>query len=129
MILDEARLAEVTYSHTLDTPGNKEALILWHQVMTHTIQHKDIDLSSRQMALLLTVAMEEGQHTVRGLSEQLDISRPSTCRALNSLSKIGLIERVADTIDRRNVFVKPTKKGMEFLTSFSDTIMGCLVEM
>ena len=73
------------------------------------------DLTNRQMAILLTVCTHKGPHTVRGLASILDVSKPVITRALNKLAQLGYLRRQRDTMDKRNVFVAPTKKGAQFL--------------
>ncbi len=110
-------------------PGNKEALALWHKVILHNVRKDSFDLSARQMALLMTVYTVMGPHTVRGLSEYLNVSKPAICRALDTLSKYELVERKVDEKDRRNVHIIPTERGFEFLGNFSEDIMQFLLEM
>ena len=109
--------------------GNKEALQLWYKVTLFNVRKESFDLSARQMALLLTVYLEPGPHTVRGLSEHLNVSKPAICRALDTLSKYDLTQRMVDENDRRNVFIAPTDMGYEFLGGYSDDIMNFLMEM
>jgi len=73
------------------------------------------DLTNRQMALMLLVYLTPGPHTVRGLAEQLGVSKPVITRALNTLGALGYLRRVRDESDRRNVFVAKTGTGQEFL--------------
>jgi DNA-binding MarR family transcriptional regulator len=42
----------------------------------------DPDLSARQLAVLLTVHLTDGPHTVRGLAAELNVSKPAITRAL-----------------------------------------------
>src|SRR3546814_6220758 len=51
------------------------------------------DLTNRQMALMLTVYIGAGPHTVRGLAEALNVSKPVITRALNKLSALGYLRR------------------------------------
>ncbi len=113
----------------IEQAGNKEALALWYKVTLHHVRKDAFDLSARQMALLLTVYTQGDGHTVRGLSEQLNVSKPAICRALDTLTKYNLIERKVDETDRRNVFIVPTDSGYDFLGGFSDDIMAFLLEM
>src|SRR4029079_17165784 len=76
------------------------------------------DLTNRQMALMLTVYLTPGPHTVRGLANILGVSKPVITRALNTLGTLGYLRRVRDEADRRNVFVAKTTSGQEFLESF-----------
>jgi DNA-binding MarR family transcriptional regulator len=80
------------------------------------------DLSSRQTAVLLTVYMSDGPHTVRGLATTLDISKPAITRALDRLCQEGLLRRKTDDRDRRSVLIQKTVKGSSFLRSFGDAI-------
>jgi len=113
----------------VDQAGNKEALQLWHKVVLENVRHNDFNLSERQFAILLTVYIKDSQHTVKSLSEYLQITKPPVCRALDALSKHKLIERVVDKSDRRNVFIGRTDEGSEFLSKFSGNIMSVLMEM
>ena len=80
------------------------------------------DLSARQMALLLLVYMTEGPHTVRGLAENLNISKPAVTRAIDRLSTLEMVRRKSDENDRRSVLVQRTVKGSVFLREYSEII-------
>jgi DNA-binding MarR family transcriptional regulator len=80
------------------------------------------DLTNRQMALMLLVYLTPGPHTVRGLANQLGVSKPVITRALNTLGTLGYLRRVRDEADRRNVFVAQTSIGQEFLERFERNI-------
>jgi DNA-binding MarR family transcriptional regulator len=92
--------------------------------LVHYVRSGQPDLTNRQMALMILVHSEEGPHTVRGLAEQLGVSKPVITRALNKLGAIGLIRRERDTSDRRNIFVRRTAKGAEFLDAFAGFVAG-----
>jgi DNA-binding MarR family transcriptional regulator len=104
------------------TLSASDALALWHQVAMRMLQQAGPDLSARQAAVLLTIYMEEGPHTVRGLSRQLRISKPAITRALDRLSGEGLVERKTDDRDRRSVLIQKTQQGETFLRDFGDAI-------
>ena len=70
-----------------------------------------VDLTSRKTAILAIVCDEPGVHTVRGLAQRLNVSKPVITRALNSFGSRGLIQRVKDVDDRRNIFAEATDKG------------------
>lgn len=74
------------------------------------------------MALMLSVYLGEGPHTVRGLALALKISKPAVSRALDRLGELGYIRRQRDDLDRRNVLVQKTSDGAIFLTEFSSLI-------
>ncbi len=73
------------------------------------------DLSARQMAVLLTVYLGEGPHTVRGLAAELNVSKPAITRALDRLGELDLARRKVDPADRRSVLVQRTSAGTNFL--------------
>ena len=73
------------------------------------------DLSARQLAVLLTVYLSEGPHTVRGLAADLNVSKPAITRALDRLGELDLARRKVDPADRRSVLVQRTAKGTTFL--------------
>jgi DNA-binding MarR family transcriptional regulator len=74
------------------------------------------DLSIRQFAILLIVAVERQQpQTVRGLAARLHLPKPAVSRALDRLEEVGLTRRVPDPADRRSVHILLTPKGHGFL--------------
>lgn len=95
-----------------------QALELWRQVLTASVRSEQPDLSARQMALLLTVFLQDRPHTVRGLASDLNISKPAVSRALDRLGELGFIRRKRDEEDRRNVLVQRTVKGSVYLSEF-----------
>jgi DNA-binding MarR family transcriptional regulator len=80
------------------------------------------DLTNRQMALLLSVYLTPGPHTVRGLAQMLGVSKPVVTRALNTLGTLGYLRRERDEADRRNIFVARTDLGANFLEGFGSLI-------
>lgn len=90
--------------------------------MLRSMRELPHDLSGRQMAIMLTVYLIPPPHTVRSLSEHLDISKPAVCRALDALSTMDLIRRKKDEDDRRNVFIQRTISGSVFLRDAADII-------
>ena len=77
------------------------------------------DLTNRQMAIILSVALSPGPHTVRGLAERLGVSKPVVTRALNKLTALGYLQRKRDRNDGRNIFVEMTRPGADFLERFN----------
>ncbi len=98
------------------------ALNAWRKVLVTGVRSKGPDLSSRQLALMLTVYLEEGPHTVRGLASYLNISKPAISRALDRLGELGFVKRRRDEKDKRNVLVQRTVKGSMFLVEFAESI-------
>ena len=73
------------------------------------------DLSARQLGVFLTCYLQDGNHTVRGLAAELNVSKPAITRALDRLSELDLARRKVDPQDRRSVLVQRTLKGQAFL--------------
>jgi DNA-binding MarR family transcriptional regulator len=99
-----------------------DALALWREALCTSVRDDGPDLSARQMSILLTVYTLAPPHTVRGLSESLNISKPAVSRALDRLGTLGYIRRRRDDYDRRSVQVQRTVKGAVFLSEFADIV-------
>lgn len=99
-----------------------DALALWRDALSASVKGDGPDLSARQMAILLTVYTEPPPHTVRGLSETLNISKPAISRALDRLGQLGFARRRRDEYDRRSIEVQRTVKGAVFLSEFADQV-------
>lgn len=94
----------------------------WMVSLVDYVRSGSPDLTNRQMALLLTVYLQSGPHTVRGLAKTLDVSKPVVTRALNRLGSLGYLRRQRDEMDRRNIFVAKTDEGADFLDQFGRLI-------
>lgn len=101
----------------------QDALALWQRVITRSLRELPYDLSQRQIGALLTIYMTPPPHTIRSLSEQLNVSKPAVCRAVDTLSALDLVRRKKDEADRRNVFLQRTINGSVFLRDFADIIV------
>src|ERR1700733_10172466 len=95
-----------------------QSLELWRHALVASVRGETPDLSARQMALMLSVYLGDGPHTVRGLAQALRISKPAVSRALDRLGELGYVRRERDDLDRRNVLVQRTSDGASFLTEF-----------
>ncbi len=96
-----------------------DSLISWHKIMVESVRDEGPDLSMRQWAILLSVYLKTGPHTVRGLSKTLNIPKPAISRALDTLSILGFIRRVRDPDDKRIVIIQKTADGAVFLDEFA----------
>ncbi|NNG04635.1 MAG: MarR family transcriptional regulator [Inquilinus sp.] len=105
---------------TLNTAG---ALDLWRHALVESVRRDGPDLSARQMAILLTVYLTEPPHTVRGLAQALNVSKPAVTRALDRLGELGFARRKQDETDRRNVLVQRTVKGSVYLSEFAELVI------
>lgn len=90
----------------------------WMHGLTHYVRAAEPDLTNRQLAVLMLVHFYSGPHTVRGLAQQLNVSKPVITRALDKLAALGFLMRQADESDGRNVFIVATIEGGEFLAKF-----------
>ncbi|MES1989420.1 MAG: MarR family transcriptional regulator [Pseudomonadota bacterium] len=99
-----------------------QALVLWQNVVLETVRRDGPDLSSRQLAILLTVYLTPSPHTVRGLATSLNVSKPAITRALDTLGDLDLLKRKRDETDRRNVLVQRTVSGAVYLRDFGDLV-------
>ena len=82
------------------------------------------DLSARQLGVFLTVYLNPGPHTVRGLAQDLNVSKPAITRALDRLGELDLARRKVDPMDRRSILVQRTLKGSVFLRDLRQTMAG-----
>ena len=97
-------------------PGNPDQHIgILRETIVALVRSDGPDLSARQLAVLLTVYLGEGPHTVRGLANDLNVSKPAITRALDRLGELDLARRKVDPADRRSVLVQRTPKGTTFL--------------
>lgn len=103
--------------------SRQQALEIWRNAVVASVRGDSPDLSQRQMAVMLTVYMSTPPHTVRGLAESLNVSKPAITRALDRLGSFGLVKRKVDDKDRRSVLVQRTVKGSVFLSDFAGIVM------
>jgi DNA-binding MarR family transcriptional regulator len=100
-----------------------QALGLWHRVSLAQVEANAQDLSLRQMAILLHIYLVPPPHTVRGLATRLNVTKPVITRALDTMGEMGLVDRVRDERDKRNVIIKRTVAGALHLERFGDLII------
>tara|TARA_R110002096_G_scaffold351748_2_gene544778 strand:- start:131 stop:505 length:375 start_codon:yes stop_codon:yes gene_type:complete len=102
---------------------NPRMLKVWREAHLQCVRSHDVDLTSRQMSVLLSVYMTEPPHTVRGLASLLNVTKPVITRALDTMGQMGLIKRKRDEDDKRSVLVQRTVKGAVYLSELSDRIV------
>jgi len=98
------------------------SLEMLHRVSTDTVRAADVDLTSRQFALLLAIFMRPGPHAVRELARHLDLPKPAVTRALDTLERQGFVRRKKDREDKRDVSVHRTVKGALFLYDYGENV-------
>ena len=99
-----------------------QALRLWHKSLLAQVRDDDPDLTTRQLAILLTIYLDPPPHTVRGLAQHLSVTKPVITRALDTMGIMGLVSRRRDERDRRNVLVQRTVEGSEYLERLGDIV-------
>lgn len=102
----------------------RQALDLWRCALTAYVRSDESDMTARQQAVLMTVALTPGPHTVRGLSTHLNIAKPAVTRALDVLERNGFIKRIPDEKDLRSVHIERTSEGMDWLRAFGGQIQA-----
>ena len=109
------------------TPADA-TLVAYHLATAAMVRGDRPDLTARQMAVLLTVYLGEGPHTVRGMAADLNISKPAVTRALDRLGDLDLTRRAIDPVDRRNVLVRRTPKGAAYLRELRGILVAARAE-
>nr|WP_321488616.1 MarR family transcriptional regulator [uncultured Hyphomonas sp.] len=104
--------------------SEREGLELWRRAVTASVRSDAPDLTARQQAILMTIALSPGPHTVRGLAEQLNIAKPAVTRALDALERLDFIKRVRDEADLRNIFLERRPAGMTYLRRFAGLVLA-----
>ncbi len=102
----------------------RQALDLWRCALTAYVRSDESDMTARQQAVLMTVALTPGPHTVRGLSNHLSIAKPAVTRALDVLERNYFIKRIPDENDLRSVHIERTTEGMNWLRDFGGRIQA-----
>jgi DNA-binding MarR family transcriptional regulator len=100
-----------------------QALGLWHRVSLEQVKRDERDLTLRQLSILLHIYLVPPPHTVRGLAATLAVTKPVVTRALDTMGALGLVDRVRDERDRRNVVIKRTVAGALYLENLGDLII------
>ncbi|MEC9249136.1 MAG: helix-turn-helix domain-containing protein [Pseudomonadota bacterium] len=98
------------------------SLEMLHRVSAEVVRTGDVDLSSRQFAVLLSVFMRSEADSIRDLSTRLDLPKPAVTRALDVLENHGFVRRKRDRDDRRDVSVHRTVKGAVFLYDYGENV-------
>ena len=97
------------------TPVSDQMVGILRDTIVALVRRDGPDLSARQLGVFLTCYLNDGAHTVRGLAQELNVSKPAITRALDRLSELDYVRRKVDPSDRRSVLVQRTVKGAAFL--------------
>lgn len=101
----------------------RASLDFWRRAMIASVRSDAPDMTTRQQAILMIVGLSPGPHTVRGLAEELEISKPAVTRALDALEKLNFVKRLPDERDQRSIIVERTITGAEHLRVFARLIL------
>ncbi|WP_139975034.1 MarR family transcriptional regulator [Ochrobactrum sp. CGA5] len=101
-----------------------QALTLLRTLSLEQVRDEMPDLTTRQVAILLTIYLEPPPHTVRGLSAKLNVTKPVVTRALDTMGALELVSRHRDEKDRRNVLVKRTVAGALYVERLGDLVIA-----
>ena len=97
------------------TPAADQLVGILRDTVVALVRRDGPDLSARQLGVFLTCYLQDGDHTVRGLATELNVSKPAITRALDRLGELDLARRQVDSNDRRSVLVKRTVRGAALL--------------
>ncbi len=100
----------------------RDGLDLWRRTVCASVRSDAPDLTARQQAILMSVALTPGPHTVRGLAHDLNIAKPAVTRALDTLTRLGLLRRRRDEADLRSVLVERTPQGTAHVRALASMI-------
>ncbi|MGK8638855.1 MarR family transcriptional regulator [Brucella anthropi] len=101
-----------------------QALTLLRTLSLEQVRDEMPDLTTRQVAVLLTIYLEPPPHTVRGLAAKLNVTKPVITRALDTMGALELVSRHRDEKDRRNVLVKRTVAGALYVERLGDLVIA-----
>jgi DNA-binding MarR family transcriptional regulator len=105
-----------------------EALRLLHDISLGLVHDSSVDgvpdFTVRQLAILLTIYLENPPHTVRGLAKKLGVTKPVITRALDAMGKKEIVARRRDEKDRRNVIIQRTVKGSLTVERLGDLLQS-----
>lgn len=91
------------------------AIQMLREVIVSLVRRDGPALSAHQLAVYLTCYLNDGNHTVRGLAADLNVSKSVITRSLDKLGEMDLAKRIPDPTDRRSILVERTSAGRRLL--------------
>ncbi len=85
------------------------------EVIVALVRRDGPALSAHQLAVYLTCYLKQGDHTVRGLAADLNVSKSVITRSLDKLGEMDLTRRAPDPSDRRSILVERTGTGNQLM--------------
>ncbi len=99
--------------------ANRLAAIL-RDTVVGLVRQDGVDLSARQLAILLICYLEDGPHRMHALADRLYVGRPAISRCVDRLVRLNLADRIFDPADRRSLFVTRTPAGTAYVDVLRD---------
>jgi len=100
----------------MDEPAPPDlAVLMLREVIVALVRRDGPALSAHQLAVYLTCYLQNGNHTVRGLAADLNVSKSVITRSLDKLGELDLTRRAPDPADRRSILVERTAPGRVLL--------------
>jgi DNA-binding MarR family transcriptional regulator len=96
------------------------AVDVLREVVVTLIRRERPVLSAHQFGVFLTCYLHDIDHTVRGLADNLNVSKSVITRALDKLTDLGLAVRRPDPNDGRSVLVDRTPAGRAMMQDLFD---------
>jgi DNA-binding MarR family transcriptional regulator len=93
----------------------EQSVSILREVIVALVRRDNPMLSSHQLGVYLTCYLLDGDHTVRGLAADLQVSKSVITRALDKLGELNLARRRIDPNDRRSIIVERTEAGQALL--------------
>lgn len=114
----------------MNEPVNQNCLVnLLRNTTTALVRRDGFDLTSRQLSVFLTCYLCDGDHTIRGLSADLNVSKPAITRVVDRLCEADLTRRKVDMNDMRSVLVQRTLKGSVFLRDLRSIMATAVISV
>jgi DNA-binding MarR family transcriptional regulator len=108
------------------TPDHAVGIL--REVIVALVRRDDPSLSAHQLGVYLTCYLKDGDHTVRGLAADLNVSKSVITRALDKLGELDLARRRPDPSDRRSVLVEHTPAGEDLLDELRSIVVHATVD-
>lgn len=93
------------------------------------VQYNISEIMRGELAVLLYLLDGKDGASAKEITSQLDVNTSRVAAILNSLSKKGYIQRVADHQDKRKIHVFITNSGKEFAKLRRDDILNHVIQL
>ena len=87
----------------------------------NAVESAGLTMQQHQALLFIIGFPGREQVTIGELAERLQVRHHSTVGLVDRLEEQGLVERIHNSTDRRQVFIRLTKKGIGVLKSLANT--------